>query len=149
MHRPIDSGRPAIVLPHNSAAAYAPAGTLDESGLCQDAACWTDRAALATAIRGSDSAAVPDTRWAELLAREDPASTVPSDLIEVVLRDGQVPIANVHAVRVSESDFDAITDAYLRSLLKTGATVLSVDQVLLVQIAEADQNGALRLEVVR
>ena len=74
---------------------------------------------------------------------------MPSDLIEVVLRDGQVPIANVHAVRVSESDFDAITDAYLRSLLKTGATVLSVDQVLLVQIAEADQNGALRLEVVR
>ncbi len=142
-----EASRTPIVLPHNSAAVYAATGTLEENRLCEEAALWVDRAALATATRGNDAAA--STEWAELLAREFPTNGSEHDLIEVVLRDGRTPMSDVRAVRIAESDFDAINEEYLRCLTKSGTTLLTSEEAILVQLAQANDDGTLRLEVVR
>ncbi len=144
---PSNSGRPPIVLPHNSAAAYALSGTLDETRLCGDSSRWDELAALATCARGEDVAGVADAAWPELIARENPTGEFAGDLVEVVLRDGRVPMTEVELVRVSQSDFDAVTDAYLRHLTGTTVALTDVERGL-IQIAATDDDGSMTLEVV-
>ncbi len=145
---PQEGGRAPIVLPHNSAAAYAHTGTCSETELCADAARWEDRGALATAAQGERSAAAVASTWPDLLAREDPTSAVESDLVEVIVRDGRTPMADVAAVRVAQADFDAIIETYLRAVTTGATATLSEPEALAVQLAQAQVDGSLMLEVI-
>lgn len=145
---PMPGSRPPIVVPHNSAAAYGATGTCSETELCSDAAQWADRGALATATSGERAAASATADWPALLAREDATSTVESDLIEVIVRDGRTPMADVAAVRVAQADFDVMIDTYLRSLTTGSAATLSEPEMAAVQLAQAQVDGSLTLEVI-
>lgn len=148
VYDPMPGVRPPIVLPHNSAAAYAPAGVILEADLSADVAAWEQRGSLATALRGLTAAAHDPAQWPTLLAAEDPTSAIEQDLIEVVVRDGKRPFATVRSVRVAEADFDAVMDVYLRNLSKSGTVELDDVEKAASRVAEAHVGGVLTLELL-
>lgn len=148
VYEPIDGDQSPVVLPPNSASAYASGTTLDEARLCIDTACWDDRGALATAHRGERSIGVATKEWPSLLGDADNTSSVEGDLIEVVSRQGRRPIDSVLSVRIAAADLESLMERYLRALSGRGVTVAADPDLALGAVTEAARAGIFELVIV-
>ncbi|MCP3861506.1 MAG: hypothetical protein GY704_17790 [Phycisphaeraceae bacterium] len=137
----------AVVLPHNSATGYAGASptSINESKVCDDAADWEDRAALATARLGPLAAGKPHSEWSNVLAAEDETSSVDFDLVEVVRRK-RPPMSIIRTVRIAAGDHHELSQRYAHALL--GGPVDDVELIAFGELTQLVDDATLELEVV-
>lgn len=138
-----------IVLPHNSAAAYATTnGDVDEAQICADAAMWEQRAEVAVLRRGEQAAAAAPTKWPQLLASEDePRGDIDGDLVEVVLRNGALPLSSIATIRVAKAHIDGLAAEYADALL-LASNQRPESLVAFGTLTELVHNGELNWEIV-
>lgn len=130
-----------IVLPHNSALFYGAGGVFQSMAMSEDVARWDDRAYVATVVHGAASEAMPADEWPLLLAQPD----ADEDLLEVVVRDGARPLADLQAVRVEEKFFTAVLQGTFDVLASWGVTQVDTAVRLAADLAKEQASGMLNL----
>lgn len=130
-----------IVLPHNSALFYGAGGVFLATAMAEDVARWDERAYVATVVHGVAAEAVPADEWPLLLAQPD----ADEDLLEVVVRDGARPLADVHTVRIEEEFFTAVLRGAFDVLASWGVTQVDTAVRLAADLAKEQVSGMLNL----
>ncbi|WP_416889450.1 hypothetical protein [Microbacterium sp.] len=97
VYEPREDEKPALVVPHNSAAAYS--GPTGSQALRRDVGTWESRGDVATVRCHARVSAAASSDWATIVATADPASEVEEDLLEVVLRDGERALSDIAKCR--------------------------------------------------
>ncbi len=145
--------RPSIVFPHNTASQY---GSLSIDGafeaMASDVSAWENRGDLAAAHL-ADAITVDTSIWAGLLAAERPSKRSASDspegdfdLIEIVCRDGDIPIDQVSEIRIEREyteDMERRLAALLRDVSETVHTDADEEILLYSKLSSAELSSKL------